>query len=74
VQLEDVGASVWRLLRMPIAARDIRDALLAEYDVEPTRCARDLLALLRQLADMGCIEIVARVPSARVSAEPHVGR
>lgn len=47
--LDPVGASVWNLLQEPRPVHSIRDVLLAEYDVEPERCERDLLALLHQL-------------------------
>ncbi len=55
--LEDVGARIWQLLQRPIAVSAIRDALVAEYDVEPERCGRDLRALLRDLAGRGLIEV-----------------
>jgi hypothetical protein len=55
--LEDVGARIWSLLQRPITVSAIRDALVAEYDVEPDRCGRDLEALLRDLAGRGLIEV-----------------
>jgi hypothetical protein len=58
--LEDVGARIWELLQRPIAVSGIRDALVAEYDVEPERCARDLEALLDALAARGLIEVRER--------------
>lgn len=36
---------------------EIRNALLEEYKVEPDRCERDLLALLKELAAEGLIEV-----------------
>jgi hypothetical protein len=55
--LDAVGARIWNLLQEPRNVNDIRDALLNEYEVEPDRCERDLLALLQQLADSGLIEV-----------------
>ncbi len=55
--LEDVGARIWELLQRPIRVAAIRDALVAEYDVEPERCGRDLRALLLDLAGRGLIEV-----------------
>jgi hypothetical protein len=52
-----VGARIWDLLREPVRVADVRDAILREYDVEPDRCERDLLAFLRELAAQGLIEI-----------------
>jgi hypothetical protein len=36
---------------------DSGNVLLSEYEVEPERCERDLLALLRRLADEGLVEV-----------------
>jgi len=58
--LEDVGARIWGLLQHPITVSAIRDALVAEYDVEPERCGRDLVALLQDLAARGLIEVRER--------------
>jgi sulfur transfer complex TusBCD TusB component (DsrH family) len=55
--LEDVGARLWSLLQQPVAVSAIRDALVAEYDVEPARCGRDVRALLQDLAARGLVEI-----------------
>ncbi len=55
--LEDVGARVWSLLQRPTTVSAIRDALVAEYDVEPGRCGRDLKALLQDLSARGLIEV-----------------
>ncbi len=55
--LEDVGARIWELLQRPVRVAAIRDALVAEYDVEPERCGRDLRALLQDLAGRGLIEV-----------------
>jgi hypothetical protein len=55
--LDPVGARIWSLLQAPRGVQAIRDALLAEYDVEPEHCEEDLLALLGQLAAEGLIEV-----------------
>ena len=54
--LDAVGARVWRLLQEPRTVGEVRDVLTSEYEVEPDRCARDLIALLHGLADEGLIE------------------
>ena len=61
--LDPVGARVWDLLRTPKTLAEIRDALLAEYDVEPDRCERDLRELLDKLAAGRLIEILAEPSS-----------
>ena len=55
--LDAVGARIWSLIEEPRTVNEIRDILLKEYDVEPERCERDLLALLRRLADEGLVEV-----------------
>jgi Coenzyme PQQ synthesis protein D (PqqD) len=55
--LDAVGARIWSLIQEPITVNEIRDILLEEYEVEPERCERDLLALLRRLADEGLVEV-----------------
>ena len=54
--LDDVGAYIWSLIQEPRTVNEIRDAILEEYEVEPDRCERDIVALLEQLADAGLIE------------------
>lgn len=55
--LDEVGARVWQLVQEPKKVSEIRNALLEEYEVEPDRCERDLIALLRSLADEELIEM-----------------
>lgn len=53
--LNAVGARIWSLLQQSRTVGEIRDAILAEYEVEPRRCEEDLFALLDQLAAEGLI-------------------
>ncbi|AOY82355.1 PqqD family peptide modification chaperone [Moorena producens JHB] len=55
--LNTVGSSIWNLIQEPKTVDEIRDALLAEYEVEPEKCDRDLLALLQEFAAVGLIEV-----------------
>ncbi len=55
--LDTVGARIWNLIQEPKTVDEIRDALLQEYDVEPERLERDVLALLQSLADEGLVEV-----------------
>ena len=57
--LNEVASAVWGLIKEPKAVSDIRDSLVARYEVDAARCYDDLVALLRQLADAGLIKIVA---------------
>jgi len=55
--LDPVGAHVWALLREPKRVFELRDALMAEYDVEGKRCEEDLLALLERMRSEGLVEV-----------------
>ena len=55
--LDEVGARIWNLIQEPKAVDEIRDLLLDEYDVEPERCERDLLALLEELVAENLVEV-----------------
>jgi hypothetical protein len=55
--LDSVGARVWTLIQEPRVAEEIRDVLVSEYEVEPDRCGRDLLALLQSLVDKNLAEV-----------------
>ena len=61
--LDPVGARIWKLMQEPRAVADIQITIEGEYDVEPERCARDLLGLLEKLLAEGLIE-VKDVPGA----------
>ena len=55
--VNELGARIWQLVQEPMSVKHIRDTLLREYDVEADQCERELLALLRELADNGLIEV-----------------
>ena len=55
--LDAVGSRIWALLQSPRSVREIRDALVAEYDVPAERCERDLLGLLEALAAAQLIDV-----------------
>lgn len=53
--LDVVGARIWDLIQEPQPVSTIADALLAEFDVEPEVCQRELIALLNELAQAGMV-------------------
>ncbi len=55
--LEGAGARIWQLLQRPTSLGAVRDAIVAEYDVEPQRCEADLNDLLVNLLDRGLVRI-----------------
>lgn len=54
--LNSVAARIWNLVQEPKTVQELRDVIVAEYDVDPDRCERDLLGLLRDLATRDLIE------------------
>jgi hypothetical protein len=55
--LDHVGARVWTLIKKPMTVGAVRDTLVAEYDVEPAQCERDLVALLEDLVAKGLVQL-----------------
>lgn len=55
--LNPIGARIWSLLQDPMTVAELRDTLLAEYDVDRERLERDLLDLLSELAARELIEV-----------------
>ena len=60
--LDEVGTRIWQLVQERRSVREIRDALLEEYDVDEARCDRAVHSLLASLAEHGLITV--DVPSA----------
>jgi hypothetical protein len=56
--LNTVGASIWKLIQEPKTVREIREAILKEYNVDSGRCEQDILEILQELSTHGLIEIV----------------
>ncbi|MBC7236964.1 MAG: PqqD family protein [Chloroflexi bacterium] len=55
--LNQMGSVIWKLVQAPIRIAEIREALLAEYDVDAERCQRELLALVKDMASSGLVKI-----------------
>ena len=62
--LNVLGTRIWTLLEEPRSVVQLRDAIVNEYDVEPSVCERDLFALLEQMRSEGLIEVRAEAASA----------
>ncbi|MDY7023472.1 MAG: PqqD family protein, partial [Cyanobacteriota bacterium] len=52
-----VGAMIWMLLSQPRTVKEIREAILSKYQVDPRRCDRDLMDFLLQLQANGLIKL-----------------
>ena len=55
--LNPVGAFIWNLIQKPITIKEIKEAILNEYDVEEEVCEKDLIELLSHLEEKNLIEI-----------------
>ena len=57
--VDEVGGRVWKLLREPTPVSTIRDQIVAEFDVDPETCERDLIAFLERLEAASLIDITS---------------
>ncbi len=55
--LNAVAARVWDLVQVPRTVTEVRNTILAEYDVPVERCERELLSLLEEFESKGLIEL-----------------
>lgn len=55
--LNPVGSFIWKLIQKPISVKEIKEAILKEYEVDEKTCDNDLQELLDDLLDKGLIEV-----------------
>ena len=55
--LDPIGAQIWKLTQEPRRVAQIQNAITSEYEVDPNRCAQDVVALLEKLLAEGLIEL-----------------
>jgi coenzyme PQQ synthesis protein D (PqqD) len=55
--LDQLGAQVWSLIEQPASLEAIRNAIVADYDVDAATCHRDVLAFLQQMQAVGLVEV-----------------
>jgi len=48
--LNGVGSRIWSLLEKPVPISEICATLIAEYQVEPDTCQRDVIELMKELS------------------------
>jgi hypothetical protein len=48
---------IWSMIETPRRFGELRDALVAEFDVDPETCGDELAALLRELEQDGLVEL-----------------
>ncbi|MFB3916276.1 MAG: PqqD family protein [Terriglobales bacterium] len=57
--LDQVGTTIWRLLRSNLSLEDVLDELLSEYEVCREECAGDLLRVVNEMRDLELVELQA---------------
>ena len=55
-RLEDIAVQVWEALDNPSSVAELRDAIVARFDVPAAQCEADILDLLCQLEAKGLVE------------------
>lgn len=55
--LEGTGPRIWALLERPRSVQELCEALMAEYQVEPETCLREVTAFLEELRRTRLIQI-----------------
>ncbi|HZI40858.1 MAG TPA: PqqD family peptide modification chaperone [Gemmatimonadaceae bacterium] len=57
--LNEVGASIWRLIQQPRTVLELRDALLEEYsDIESDECERRVVGFLTEMISLKLVDLV----------------
>ena len=55
--LDEIGSEIWQHLANPVRVNALCDTLAANYDRDRATIERDVLALLKGLADEGLIQV-----------------
>ena len=55
--LNAICGQIWNLIQEPKTVSQLRDAILAKYEVEPEQCERDILTLLQGLSSDQLVEV-----------------
>jgi hypothetical protein len=55
--LDAVGAWIWQRMEQPRTVAELRDAVVAEWEVDARTAEADLLSLLAELAERGLVDV-----------------
>jgi hypothetical protein len=55
--LEGAGVQIWEALEQPRSVAELRDCLVAAFDVAPAECEADIVQMLSSLKEEGLVEI-----------------
>ena len=57
--LQGAGSEIWDALEQPRSVGELRDMLVAEFDVSPQQCESDVVEILALLEKEGLVEAMA---------------
>ena len=55
--LNEIGTVLWDVMETSVTLVDMREAVVADFDVTPEECSEDVLSFLKELADNKLIEV-----------------
>ena len=57
--LNEVGASIWKLIQKPRTVQQVRDTLLEEYaEISVEDCEREVLAFLNEMISLDLVQVL----------------
>ncbi|HOX35957.1 MAG TPA: PqqD family peptide modification chaperone [Methanoregulaceae archaeon] len=56
--LNPLGSRIWSMVQKPIKVGTIRDAILADFDIDNKTCEEDLLLIISEMQKEGLIKII----------------
>lgn len=57
--MNEVGSRIWALIEQPMTVAALCERLLAEFEVEPATCEREVRAFLDRLRERGLVRVEA---------------
>jgi hypothetical protein len=56
--LNEVGATIWRMIETPIKVNDLLIQMQDFFDVSPERCTEEVLEFLRKLESRNLVHVI----------------
>ncbi len=56
--MNDIASAIWERLDEPVTVQEVCDSLVAEFDVSPEECRRDVTAFLIRLKEKDLIRVI----------------
>ncbi|MGJ3196260.1 lasso peptide biosynthesis PqqD family chaperone [Peribacillus frigoritolerans] len=61
--LGELGGEIWDLMKEPVTIQELVAALQSQYDVEQTKCEKQVTDFINQLLEQGLVKIEDRINS-----------